>query len=135
MHLKRKEKKIETDLAVGYEDHLRARLVVLLGFRSVEYAQDVGHDDCCVAARLETLLLLCPIEDVPQSEDRLLGLELERRKDLDVFARGYHVLAERVGDHFSVWGGTRSDGLIETQDENRSSEGCAQGSYSRRGRR
>jgi len=42
-----------------------------------------------------------------------VGLELQRRKNSDVFARGHRVLTERLSDHPSIRDGTRSHGLGE----------------------
>ena len=91
-----------THPAVGYEDHLWSCLVLLPGFRTAEQTYDVGSDDRRVAICFESLFLFLPIDDIAESEDRMLGRELKRWEDLDVFTRGHCVLAKRFGDHSGI---------------------------------
>ena len=61
-------KTVKTHPAIGQEDHLRTRLVLFLGFRTAEQAQDIGHNNRCVAVRLDTLFLFLPVDDISNSE-------------------------------------------------------------------
>ena len=66
-----------------------------------------------MTVRLESLFLFLPIDDVAESEDRLVRGELEGREDSNEFSLSDHVLAKRFGDHSSIRDRTRTNNLVE----------------------